>query len=211
MNLHDFRREYQQGGLRRRDLLSNPITQFEKWFDELLQSQALDPTAMVLSTVDSHHRPHSRIVLLKEINAKGFTFFTNRSSNKGKDMAMNNQVSLHFPWHFIERQVMIEGIVERLTPEEDAAYFASRPRESQLAAWASSQSEPLQSREALIERFESVKVQYPDAIPLPDYWGGYRVIPERIEFWQGGENRLHDRFIYLLEESGLWSIQRLSP
>ncbi len=213
IDLHEFRRQYQQGGLRRKDLQNSPIAQFEQWFDELLKCNVSDPTAMILATVDSSSRPHQRIVLLKQVDEQGFTFFTNRQSSKGRDMQTNQQVSLHFPWHFIERQVIVSGTVELITKPEDEAYFASRPKESQWAAWASSQSEPIASRDELMVRFDSIKAQYPDEVPLPEYWGGYRVVPNSIEFWQGGENRLHDRFIYCLQDEAnkTWSIQRISP
>lgn len=214
MNLHDFRRQYQQGGLRRHDLHSDPILQFEQWFNELLECDIPDPTAMVLATVDRHQQANQRIVLLKKADKEGFTFFTNYRSAKGRDIAFNNQVSLHFPWHFIERQVIVSGVVEQVSQTESEAYFHSRPQESQWAAWASSQSEPIETRQQLVDRYTAIQSEYPNTIPLPEFWGGYRVFPKSIEFWQGGEHRLHDRFIYRRTRKNSdneWSIQRLAP
>ena len=210
MDLHDFRRQYQRSGLRRADLLADPFQQFEEWFQQLLKTNTPDPTAMVLATVDDHHQPSQRIVLLKQVDEQGFIFFTNRNSSKGKHLAANPNASLHFPWHFIERQVIVAGRVERLSPDEDAAYFSSRPKQSQWAAWASQQSQEIESRQVLIDDYENIKAQYRDTIPVPEHWGGYRVIPISVEFWQGGDNRLHDRFIYRRSNSN-WSIHRLSP
>ncbi len=210
MNLHDFRRQYQSDGLNRQDLNVDPIRQFEVWFNEVLEMDSSDPTAMVLATVD-HNQPRQRIVLLKQFDKQGFVFFTNRDSAKGKDMASNPKVSLHFPWHFANRQVIVCGTVEWLSPEEDKEYFASRPKQSQWAAWASAQSQPLASRQELLDNYEEKQLSYPDDIPLPGFWGGYRVIPSSIEFWQGREDRLHDRFVYKINDQQQWAIQRLSP
>ena len=210
MDLKDFRRQYQLAGLHRDDLLLDPIQQFETWLQQLLETDTPDPTAMVLSTVDDNNRPTQRIVLLKQVDEQGFTFFTNRQSNKGKQLESKPYASLHFPWHFIERQVIVEGQVERLSSKEDAAYFSSRPKESQWAAWASEQSQEILSKQVLIDRYESVKVQYGNDVPQPKHWGGYRVIPQKIEFWQGGNHRLHDRFEYRRSEDR-WTIHRLSP
>lgn len=214
MNLHDFRRQYQQGGLRRHDLHIDPILQFEHWFNELLACDVPDPTAMVLATVDQNQQANQRIVLLKKADHEGFTFFTNYKSTKARDIERNNLVSLHFPWHFLERQVIVSGMVEKVNAEESEAYFHSRSQESQWAAWASSQSEAIDTRQQLIDRYAVIQSQYPTDIPLPDFWGGYRVVPKTLEFWQGGEHRLHDRFIYSREtehSDNEWSIQRLAP
>jgi len=214
MNLHDFRRQYQQGGLRRQSLHDDPMIQFEQWFNELLEYDVPDPTAMILATVNKDQQPSQRIVLLKKADHSGFTFYTNRDSTKAKEIDHNNQVSLHFPWHFIERQIIVSGSVEQVSREESEAYFHSRPKESQWAAWASAQSKPLDDRQALIDRYVSVQSEYPQTVPLPEFWGGYRVIPSCIEFWQGGENRLHDRFIYRAQQDRqklTWSIQRVAP
>ncbi len=210
MNLHDFRRQYQSDGLNHQDLNVDPIRQFDLWFNEVLEMESSDPTAMVLATVDQQ-QPRQRIVLLKQFDNQGFVFFTNRKSTKGKNMAANPEVSLHFPWHFANRQVIVCGTVELLCREEDAEYFTSRPKQSQWAAWASAQSQPLESRQELLDNYEEKKQSYPDDIPLPDFWGGYRVVPSSIEFWQGREDRLHDRFIYKIDGQQQWSIQRLSP
>lgn len=219
MELHDFRREYQQGGLRRENLAQDPITQFEKWFDELLRFNASDPTAMILATVGSDQQVNQRIVLLKSVDEKGFVFFTNYTSAKAQDIHDNNQVSLHFPWHSLERQVIVKGLASKITKEESGMYFSSRPKESQWAAWASKQSEALESRQQLIDRYLSIQQQYPDQVPAPDFWGGYRVEPLAMEFWQGGGQRLHDRFIYKRvsgkdaddKQFTAWNIERLSP
>jgi pyridoxamine 5'-phosphate oxidase len=210
MDLHHFRRQYQAGGLRRKDLNADPIQQFEQWFDEIVPLNIPDPTAMVLATVDQQQQPLQRIVLLKAVNEQGFVFFTNRYSAKGQQIAANNKVCLHFPWHFVERQVIVSGMAELLSKEDDADYFSTRPQASQWAAWASNQSQPLASRQALLDQYEAVKKRYSGAVPLPDFWGGYRVVPTAIEFWQGGEDRLHDRFVYRRHQDG-WHVERLSP
>lgn len=220
MNLHDFRRQFQSKGLSRQDLNGNPFLQFEEWMNEIVELDTSDPTAMILATVNGTE-PAQRIVLLKQVDEAGFIFFTNRLSAKGRQMAINNAVSLHFPWHFVNRQVIIKGHVELLTREEDIAYFQSRPKASQWGARASEQSEPLDSRQQLVDRYENEKSLYPDNVPTPEHWGGFRVIPTTIEFWEGGEDRLHNRFVYSPQESSdsddtlaknkTWSIQRLSP
>ena len=220
MNLHDFRRQYQSQGLSRRDLHDNPLVQFEQWMSAVVELETSDPTAMILATVEAS-QPVQRIVLLKEVDDRGFVFFTNRLSAKGRQMAINNAVSLHFPLHFVNRQVIIKGHVEQLTRDEDVAYFQSRPKASQWGARASNQSEPLASRQQLVDRYENEKILPPDHVPTPDHWGGYRVIPSVIEFWEGGEDRLHNRFVYtshdvlganaVIEKDTTWSIERLSP
>jgi pyridoxamine 5'-phosphate oxidase len=211
MDLSNFRREYQAGGLCREDLPANPIQQFEGWLNELLKLDTLDPTAMVLATVDAQQQASQRIVLLKKVDEQGFVFFTNRDSAKGEDIAINPKVSLHFPWHYISRQVSIIGDIVWTSPEEDSKYFAERPQQSQWAAWASAQSQPLSSRQDLLDKFEAMQAEYPNNVPLPSFWGGYRVVPKQIEFWQGRDNRLLDRFVYTRGDANEWSIERLSP
>lgn len=212
MNLHDFRRQYQHGGLRRADLHKDPIEQFQQWFNEVLNSDVADPTAMVLATVNEQQQPRQRIVLLKKVDQQGFTFFTDKTSVKGRDIEHNQNVSLLFPWNLIDRQVIVSGRVEHVDQKESEDYFTSRPKESQWAAWASSQSQPIESRQQLETRFSSAQSQHPEQVPMPNYWGGYRVIPTSIEFWQGGEHRLHDRFSYAMDTTvDGWSVQRLSP
>ena len=193
----------------------DPLAQFAAWHGAWATtgpaSGAFEPNAMVLATADANGQPWARTVLLKHVAAQGFVFFTNRDSNKGMQLARNARAALHFLW-LPTRQVQVQGRVERTSPAEDDAYFASRPRESQLGAWASQQSRPLGSRTALTEAFTRYDRQYAGvAVPRPPHWGGYRVVPERIEFWQAGEHRLHDRFAYVRNDSGIWTITRLNP
>lgn len=213
MQLQDYRREYIQGGLRRKDINDNPIAQFEHWLQQAIASGLSDPTAMTLATVDDKGMPNQRIVLLKQVDEQGFVFFTNKQSIKGQAIAFNPRVSLHFPWYPLERQVRVQGTATLLDEKEVANYFATRPKESQLAAWASEQSQVIPSRAHLLNKFESLKEQYAESdAPLPSFWGGYRVKPELIEFWQGGEHRLHDRFQYTHEaDDDRWVIERLAP
>ena len=212
MQLHDYRREYIKDGLRRRQLNSDPILQFEQWLQQAIESGLSDPTAMTIATVDRNGCPDQRIVLLKQIDHQGFVFFTNKQSRKAQAIATNPQVSLHFPWYPLERQVKVRGTANPLSHEEVQAYFDSRPAESRLAAWASAQSQVIPSREHLIQQYETIKQRYENThIPLPDFWGGYCIKPEEIEFWQGGEHRLHDRFRYTLTLTNEWTIERLSP
>lgn len=211
MDLYEFRRDYLMGGLQRTDLNDDPIVQFKIWLEEIFDFEMTDPTAMVLATVDSQGQPSQRIVLLKQVNEQGFEFFTNKDSDKGLDIEKNPKVSLHFPWHSTERQVKINGVAKPVSDAENEAYFASRPRESQLAAWASQQSQPIDSKKDLLNAYEQYELQYPEEVPKPEYWGGYRVEPQLIEFWQGGDKRLHDRFVYERQPYGKWLIQRVSP
>jgi pyridoxamine 5'-phosphate oxidase len=212
MELEDFRREYLQGGLEREDLVDDPIQQFELWLSQAVAGGITDPTAMVLATVEAGQRPWQRMVLLKDVSREGFVFYTNLESRKARAMAENPQVCLQFPWNILERQVIVGGRVERLSNLEVTRYFLSRPRESQLAAWASAQSRPISARAVLEEKFLELKNKFSRGeIPLPSFWGGYRVVPEEIEFWQGGAHRLHDRFLYARQDDLSWSIERLSP
>lgn len=210
-DLDTIRREYLQGGLHRRDLPEDPLELFRRWQKQTLDAGLVDPTAMVLATVDGAGRPSQRIVLLKGIDDGGFVFYTNFASRKGRELAANPQVSLLFPWHILERQVKVGGRAEHISREESSRYFASRPRDSQLAAWASRQSEPIPSRDMLIDRLDRIRERYVDSeVPLPEFWGGIRVKPEEVEFWQGGAMRLHDRFRYTRAAHG-WQYTRLAP
>ena len=216
MELEDFRREYLQGGLQREDLNDDPIEQFNLWLSQAVAGGITDPTAMVLATVEADEsgvaRPWQRMVLLKDLSDEGFVFYTNLESRKAKAIATNPQVCLQFPWNVLERQVIVGGRVERLSNLEVTRYFLSRPRESQLAAWASAQSRPISARAVLEEKFEELKNKFSRGeVPLPSFWGGFRVVPEEIEFWQGGAHRLHDRFLYTRQSDLSWSIERLSP
>ena len=212
MDISHFRREYLQGGLNKSDLDHDPVNQFAIWFDQARKTTIADPTAMVLATVDKDSRPSQRTVLLKYFDEDGFVFFTNYGSRKADEIASNDRVSLLFVWLELDRQVMINGHAERISAKDSARYFVSRPRDSQVAAWVSSQSHGLSSRQALMQKFAEMKKKFGEGkIPLPTFWGGYRVVPSEIEFWQGRENRLHDRFIYKMTENSTWSIERLAP
>ncbi len=216
MNLADERRNYLRGELHRADLLPDPFAQFRHWMDEAERSGVIEPTAMSLATTGQDGRPRVRTVLLKGLTEAGFVFFTNFESRKGQQLAENARASLLFPWLALERQVIVTGPVEHVTEAESRAYFASRPRESRLAAWASQQSQPVASRELLDAGLAAVRARYSDGdaeaeVPLPPFWGGFRVRPETVEFWQGRANRMHDRFEYARGADGVWSIERLSP
>ncbi|WP_038184473.1 pyridoxamine 5'-phosphate oxidase [Vibrio rhizosphaerae] len=216
MKLSDIRREYIQGGLRRKDLLPNPFHQFEHWLQQAIDANISDPTAMTVATVAPDGQPFQRIVLLKDSGEHGFIFYTNLGSRKAQHIEHNNRVSLHFPWHMLERQVHITGRAQKLSTMENFKYFSSRPKDSQLAAIASHQSQRISARGILEGKFLELKQKFAKGeIPVPSFWGGYRVIPESFEFWQGGEHRLHDRFIYsqseALQGDGQWEINRLAP
>lgn len=211
-NIQDIRRDYVQGELDIDDLNLDPFAQFDQWLKQFIDTGSPDPTAMTIATVAADGQPSQRIVLLKDVSAKGFVFYTNLASRKAQELADNSKISLHFPWHIIERQVKVCGVAQRLSTAEVAKYFLSRPRESQMAAWASQQSKPISTRQMLMSKFEEVKTKFASGeVPLPSFWGGYRVVPHEIEFWQGGANRLHNRFVYMKSDSGAWSIQRLMP
>ncbi len=212
MNISEFRREYLQGGLQREDLSDDPFSQFERWLEQAVASEIKDPTAMCVATVDESGQPSQRIVLLKDFSEQGFVFYTNLGSRKAQELGQNDKVCLHFPWHPLERQVIVYGRAERLPNAKVLKYFLSRPKESQLAAWASEQSRPVSSRSALMQKFAEMKHKFSKGdVSLPSFWGGYLVKPHQIEFWQGGEHRLHDRFMYRLDEQNHWSIERLCP
>ena len=211
MKLTDLRREYNLNSLSENDVFAEPMAQFELWLQQAIDAEINDPTAMVVATVDNEGQPSQRIVLLKGSDENGFVFFTNLGSRKAQELKQNPKISLHFPWHRLERQVIVYGSVEPLTHSENMRYFISRPKESQLAAWASEQSRPVSSRNMLMQTFERMKEKFKQGeIPTPDFWGGYRVIPNKIEFWQGGEHRLHDRLMYT-KNGNLWDINRLAP
>ncbi|TDG12939.1 pyridoxamine 5'-phosphate oxidase [Seongchinamella unica] len=212
MQYEDFRREYTAGGLDRDMLDADPLKQFEHWLEQAVRAGLEDPTAMVLATVDEAGLPWQRIVLLKGLSRGGFVFYTNYGSNKAQAMAGNPSVSLLFPWNELDRQVIAGGRVEKMSVAESASYFVTRPRESQIAAWASRQSRPVSARAMLEKQVMVLKEKFGKGdIPVPDFWGGYRVIPDRIEFWQGGEHRIHDRFLYTRTASGDWQISQLQP
>ncbi|KJF87354.1 pyridoxamine 5'-phosphate oxidase [Photobacterium phosphoreum] len=212
MDLTDIRREYTKGGLRRDDLPKEPLALFNKWLQQAVDANLPDPTAMTVATVNADGQPFQRIVLLKDVNNDGFIFYTNLGSRKAEQLQINNKISLHFPWHILERQVHVTGHVEQLSTLEVMKYFSSRPKESQIAAWASKQSSRLSARQALEGKFFELKQKFSAGeVPLPSFWGGYRVKFDSIEFWQGGKHRLHDRFIYLRNDNNDWDIERLAP
>ncbi|MBY4948834.1 pyridoxamine 5'-phosphate oxidase [Cupriavidus respiraculi] len=209
--LADLRRSYVLGSLNEADVAADPITQFERWFDEALNAKLPEPNAMTLATVDAAGQPSARIVLLKGIDARGFTFFTNYESRKGADIAANPRAALLFHWVQLERQARIEGVVEKVSDAESDAYYASRPLGSRLGAWASEQSREVANRAVLEQREAEFREKFGEAPPRPAHWGGYRVVPTWIEFWQGRPSRLHDRIGYRREADGNWRIVRLSP
>ena len=210
VDLTNLRKEFRQTGLNRSELDDDPFKQFSLWFSQAIKVGIVEPSAMSLATADESEIG-IRTVLLKHFDDKGFVFFTNYSSKKSQQIEVKPQAALLFSWLDLGRQVKIVGSVEKITTLESIKYFASRPKDSQLGAWASQQSETISSRSLLVSQFESMKNKFSKGeVPLPDFWGGYRVIPQSIEFWQGRESRLHDRFIYQRSETG-WSINRLSP
>ncbi|WP_260260499.1 pyridoxamine 5'-phosphate oxidase [Vibrio intestinalis] len=211
MELEDIRREYTQGGLRRKDLQKDPIDQFNFWLQQAVDAKLMDPTAMTVATVDETGQPYQRIVLLKHCDARGFVFYTNLGSRKAQHIEHNAKVSLHFPWHNLERQVNVVGVAEKLSAAENIKYFTSRPKESQIAAIASKQSSRISARGVLEGKFLELKQKFAKGeIPVPSFWGGFRIRPTSIEFWQGGEHRLHDRFLYSHDDDK-WDIDRLAP
>ena len=215
LNLADIRINYLRGQLRRADLRADPIEQFNRWMEEATASGVVEPTAMSLATAGRDGVPRVRTVLLKGLTEAGFVFYSNFESRKGRSLEENPLASLLFPWLAMERQVLATGRVERVGHDEAARYFNSRPRESRLAAWTSGQSQPVATREALEADLERVRERFgaeEGEVPLPPFWGGYRVNPLTIEFWQGRANRLHDRFEYTrASETGGWKLERLSP
>lgn len=211
MNLEQVRREYLKQGLSRSELDSNPMVQLKNWLSQAAEVELVDATAMTLSTVDGTGQPSQRVVLLKNLDDKGLVFYTNLKSRKAVDIGINNKVSAHFGWLPLERQIKIQGFAHKMSAAENLSYFATRPKNSQLAAWASKQSQPISSRKFLNQAFEQMKAKFADGkIPLPDFWGGYLIEPIRLEFWQGGGARLHDSFRYS-KQAGEWRIERLAP
>ena len=219
-DLAQMRKTYDRGALAESDLAPAPLAQFEAWLREAAEAGVAEPNAMVLATADAAGRPAARLVLLKGVDAEGFRFFTNRGSRKAQALAENPQVALLFPWHELHRQVEVRGAAERMSAEDSAAYFRTRPRESQLAAWASRQSAPLADRAALAARLAELRARWPEGteIPVPDFWGGYLVRAESVEFWHGRESRLHDRLRCEalrpgapLDDPAAWCVRRYAP
>jgi len=211
-SIADLRQEYSQKGLNEKEAEPNPFQQFQIWFDQALSAQLLEPNAMTLATVTAEGKPSARVVLLKHFNEQGFVFYSNYHSRKGQELGQNPWAALVFWWASLERQVRIEGRVEQVSEQESNAYFYSRPWGSRLGAWASEQSQVVGDRQVLEQRLVELEQQYQDQeIPRPPHWGGYRLVPIAIEFWQGRPNRLHDRLSYHRLEDGNWQIERLSP
>lgn len=214
IDISQLRRNYTKDGLRREDLRDDPFEQFKFWFGQAIEAQLLEPNALTLATASSAGHPTQRTVLLKNFDARGFVFFTNYGSKKAKQIEDHPNVSMLFPWIALERQVIITGIAAKIPRAETLKYFVTRPLESQLGAWASSQSGVISSRKMLQMKFAEVKEKFKSGkVPLPSAWGGYRVTPSSIEFWQGGAGRLHDRFLYSRNggDEGGWMIERLAP
>lgn len=212
MDLANLRNEYTLDGLRREQLKEDPFQQFELWFQQACNANLPEPNAVNLATVSADGQPHQRIVLLKYFDRQGFVFFTNYGSRKASQISENNQVSLLFFWVCLQRQVQICGKAEKISTAESLKYFTTRPRGSQIGAWCSAQSSIISSRKILELQFEQLKAKFQNQeIPLPPSWGGYRVTPDSFEFWQGRENRLHDRFLYKKQDAMNWDIHRLAP
>ena len=211
MDASSLRKEYTRAGLDRADLDPDPIVQFHEWFQKVIDADLHEPNAMILATATAEGKPSARTVLLKGYDERGFVFYTNYEGRKAKEIEANPTCALLFYWGELERQVRIEGRASRLSGEESDTYFAGRPRGSRLGAWASEQSRPVEDRGVLEERVRALEAEYEGrGIPRPPFWGGYRVEPQEIEFWQGRENRLHDRLVYRRED-GAWRIERLQP
>ncbi|MFF4984359.1 pyridoxamine 5'-phosphate oxidase [Streptomyces sp. NPDC001046] len=213
-DLASMRKHYRADGLAESELAANPVEQFARWFQQAATDGGLfEPNAMVVSTADAQGRPSSRTVLLKHFDEQGFVFYTNYDSRKARDLAGNPYVSLLFPWHPMARQVIVSGVARRTGRDETAAYFRSRPHGSQLGAWASAQSSVVSTRADIDAAYAELAARYPEGeqVPVPPHWGGFRVAPQSVEFWQGRENRLHDRLRYVEQPDGSWRVERLSP
>jgi pyridoxamine 5'-phosphate oxidase len=212
MNLTELRREYTRAGLTEADLAADPIQQFQHWFQQALDAEIIEPNAMVLATATSTGIPSTRVVLLKCVDREGFTFFTNYESRKARELAANPRASVTFPWVALERQVIVSGTIDKTSRDISNDYFKARPRGSRLGAWVSTQSKVIPNRKFLEDRLLELEAKYPgDEIPLPTYWGGYVLLLDEIEFWQGRPNRLHDRLRYTRQPDHSWLIERLSP
>ncbi len=213
MDLFNFREEYTRAGLDLDELAESPFEQFRKWFAQACEAKIAEPNAMAISTVGNDGKPSSRTVLLKAFDERGFVFFTNYSSEKAEQIAQNPNVSLLFPWFELERQVEISGTAEKISTAESLKYFVSRPLGSRLGAWVSHQSKVISARSVLLKKLDEMKRKFADGnVPLPEFWGGFRVIPERVAFWQGRPHRLHDRFEYFRKNAAEnWEIRRLAP
>jgi len=211
MSIADLRKDYQQASLSESDVAADPVQQFGLWFEQALKVDPAEANAMSLATVNADGRPSNRIVLIKDFDQRGFCWFTNYDSAKGQDLISNPFAALLFFWQALERQVRIEGRIEKISAAENDAYFHSRPLGSRQSANASHQSQPIANREQLEQQLAAVVEKYGDQPPRPEHWGGYRLIPERIEFWQGRSSRLHDRIVYTRHIDGSWKISRLQP
>jgi pyridoxamine 5'-phosphate oxidase len=212
IDVEPLRREYKQGSLSRENLKPNPFDQFTIWFEQACTAQLQDPNAMSAATVSAEGRPSLRTVLMKHYDQDGFVFLTNYESRKAREISENQNVALMFPWLALERQVIITGTASKISTAEALKFFLKRPTESQISAWASPQSRIVESRKALQIIWDKMKQKYADGkVPLPSFWGGYRIAPREIEFWQGRTNRLHDRFLYIKQQDNSWAIQRLGP
>lgn len=211
MSLADIRRNYTHNLTDLSELGDDPFAIFDEWLKVAIDAELPDPTAMTVATVDASGQPSQRIVLLKDVSEQGFVFYTNLESRKAQDISVNNKISLHFPWHHLERQVKVCGVAQQVSVAEATKYFLSRPQGSQLAAWASQQSRPVSSRQMLMQKLQETKARFAKGeISLPKFWGGYRVVPHEIEFWQGGPDRMHNRICFNLEQN-VWHKQRLMP
>ena len=212
MKLEDMRRNYAARSLDQADLDADPFEQFDLWMREAIETEILEPNAMSLATADASGRPNLRTVLLKGFDQRGLVFYTNYESAKARDIAANSRVALSFTWLPLERQIIITGRAEKIKATESLKYFLSRPRDRQIGAWASRQSEVISTRSVLETKFAEMKAKFMRGeVPLPDHWGGFRVAPETFEFWQGRPNRIHDRFRYQLDASSTWRVERLMP
>lgn len=214
MDLFGIRRSYERNHLKREDMPANPLELFQKWLQDAVDANLPDPTGMVVATVDETGMPSQRSVLLKKFDKKGFVFFTNFGSRKAHEIEGNNRVGLSFPWYPLERQVHVRGFASKIPVSDVVKYFLSRPKESQIGAWVSHQSSVISARDVLESKFAELKAKFSKGeVPVPSFWGGYAVLPETIEFWQGGKNRLHDRFLYTKDasEASGWRIERLAP